>query len=177
MSSRFERLPGLPGTGPVPEQFSETGLGRHQEGLVVRFTPANGEAWVGNFQSGLAGYEEILPHPDGRHIVVVAGGQGYIIDPETRRLTGCVGGAIDAAYQVAEPPLLIVADGNHFEALGAGGFHWRTRRLSWDGFRNVTIRGGQLLGEAWDPMNERRCPFEVDLATGAAAGGSFGTSW
>jgi len=75
-SARWEVLDGLPAYGPMSEPFSTTGQGMHREGLVDRFFPPTG-SWVGNFQRGLSSLDEVFAHPDGRHVVVVAGGTGY----------------------------------------------------------------------------------------------------
>ena len=71
---RYDVLPGLPPYGPLPELFSETGSDTHREGFVVKFFPDASEAWVGNFQPGITSFRGAFPHPDKRHVVVVAGG-------------------------------------------------------------------------------------------------------
>jgi hypothetical protein len=147
-------LPGLPGTGPRPEQFSATGGGTHREGLVVRFEPETGSPWVGNF--------------------VIAGGQGYIVHPENRQSTHLFGGAVMQTYRVVQPDLLVVGhQGIAFEAIGREGRVWHTPRLSWDGFRTVRIENGRIMGEAWNPIGGLWHEFEVDVATGRSSGGSY----
>lgn len=174
MTIRFEKLPGLPGTGPLPEQFSATGRGTHSEGLVVRFEPRDGAHWVGNFQRALSSYDAVLRHPDGEHVIVIAGGQGYAIDADNRRTIGLFGAAIVRAYDVESLGLVVVDhQGVAFEGIGREGRSWHTRRLSWDGFRNVEIGGTRLAGEAWNPMDELWHGFVVNLATGASSGGSY----
>jgi hypothetical protein len=80
----FKVLPGLPSVGAMPEQFSATGQGKHREGYVVEFTTARGERWVGNFQPGMTSYCAVLPEPGTSCLIVIAAGQGYVIDPESR---------------------------------------------------------------------------------------------
>lgn len=170
----YEVLPGLPATGPWPEQFSATGMGHHKEGLVVRFHQQDRSTWVGNFQRGLTDYDGVVTHPDGKHVIVIAGGQGYVVAPESREVTECLGGAIIQTYVIHNPALIVLDhQGIAFEALSPGGRIWRTQRLSWDGFRSVRIESGRMLGEAWSPMDDRWQRFEVDLVTGASSGGSF----
>jgi len=74
--STFEELAGLPGSGPWPEQFSATGRGTHREGFVVKFVPARGASWIGNFQPGLTSLHGVYRHPNRHHLLVVSGGQG-----------------------------------------------------------------------------------------------------
>ncbi|HWI61418.1 MAG TPA: hypothetical protein VNT75_06260 [Symbiobacteriaceae bacterium] len=169
----FHRLPGLPATGPLAEQFSATGLGKHREGLVVRFEPPGGSPWVGNFQPGLSDFSTVVHHPDGFHVVVIAGGQGYIVHPHSRVLIEVFGGAVEWCFAMEDPPLLVEHDGLSFSAFGVKGHLWETPRLSWDGFRHVRIEGGIITGEAWNPMGETWDVFTVHLATGKASGGSY----
>jgi len=97
---RFRVLNGLPSTGPYPEQFSTGGRGTHREGFVVEFFPEKKPTWVGNFQPGVTEYSAVLPHFDGTALIVIAGGQAYVIDPEERRLLTVFGGSINLALQV-----------------------------------------------------------------------------
>ncbi|TWT74503.1 hypothetical protein Pla123a_33260 [Posidoniimonas polymericola] len=57
--------------------------------------------------------------------------------------------------------------------MGASGLAWKTRRLSWDGFRELRVAGSSLFGEAYTPMGDSWHEFEVDLETGEAVGGSY----
>ena len=53
-------------------------------------------------------------------------------------------------------------------------YAWQTRRLSWDGLRNLALDGDDLIGEAYDPTDQSWHAFSVDLSTGEAQGGSYG---
>ena len=48
---------------------------------VVAFEPTLGAQWVGNFGRGLSNKDAALPHPDGRRVLVIAGGALYEVDP------------------------------------------------------------------------------------------------
>src|SRR5262245_27211515 len=73
---RFERLPGLPPYGPrEPSVASNTA-----RAWSFAFGPR--QNWVGNFHGGHGRAESVVDHPDKRRVVVLASGQGYVIDPE-----------------------------------------------------------------------------------------------
>jgi hypothetical protein len=72
-------IPRLPATGPCPEQFSATGRGMQQEGIVIEFFPEGKPSWIGNFQSGSASYSAVLPQLDGTSLVVIAGRHMWLI--------------------------------------------------------------------------------------------------
>jgi hypothetical protein len=172
--SSFEILAGLPGIGRLPEQFSATGAGTHSEGFVVKFYADKMDSWIGNFQPGICAFNGAFLHPNRHDVLIVSGGQGYVIDPEARRLLRTIGGAIEAVYE-SETLRLLVLDqqGLAFQALGPADQVWHTRRLSWDGFRNVRIHESWIEGEGWDVVDERWTTFRVDLFTGRSSGGAY----
>jgi hypothetical protein len=170
----YEILPGLPPYGPLalpcPPDFGRSG----REGYVVRFLPNTPNSWVGNFAGGLGGYTGVHPHPDGRAILVFAHGQGYVVDPPSRRVREEVGGAIFNVWRVEGPDGLILdQQGLAFQRYSRSGLLWHTRRLSWDGFRDVHLSSHSITGLAWTPIGERWLPFRVDIQSGRSEGGSY----
>jgi hypothetical protein len=169
----FDVLPGLPSYGDSPEAFTATGQGRHSEGYVVRFHPDGSASWVGNFQPGLSTLDAVLHHPAGRQLLVISGGQGYVVDPEDRAQREYFGGHIEVVPPVLELGTLVLSNGLWFESLGTDKSEWRSSRISWDGIRDLRRDGLQLFGEAWTPLANRWLPFELDLSTGRFSGGSY----
>jgi hypothetical protein len=172
----FRILQGLPGTGPVPLSFTATGMGSHAEGVVVEFTLEDGGRWVGNFQPGIYGKSAVLAIPHRRdQAVVVAKGQGYLVEPATREFVRAFGGNISEVFVIEVRRVVIFGNGLWFECIGPDGPRWRTRRISWDGIADARIDGDQLRGQAYDPMNEGWTAFGVDIDTGEVSGGSYPT--
>ena len=169
----FRVLPGLPGEGAPPVQFSATGQGTHREGFVVEFSPTDAESWVGNFQPGLRAYSEAMLHPSGRSVLVISGGQLYQVDPDTRGLLSTFGGIISDCIKDPSGSLLVFSDGIRSWALDSSGLRWQTERISWDGIRALSISRGSVTGEAYDPIKNAWTPFQVDLASGRISGGSY----
>ena len=172
--AEYEILPGLRGHGPLPEQFSATGRGTHSEGLVVEFFPVGGDSWVGNLQGGFGKCHGVFHHPDGNHFVVVAQGQAYVVNPQTRELVEEFGADLEQAIEVPDLSILVLTDGTYFEALGRGdGDSWRSERVSWDGIRSLSRVGPSLEGEAFSPIDDSWQRFSLDLRTGKHSGGSW----
>jgi hypothetical protein len=146
----WEVLDGLPVYGPMAEPVSATGAGIHREGLVVRFSASTGN-WVGNFQRGASVLDQVFVHPNGRHVVVVAGGIAYVVDAETHDLVEHFDGAIEEIIPMPAHGFVLLGNGLWFEALDPTGTAWRSRRISWDGMRNVSLAGGVVRGEAYAP--------------------------
>lgn len=166
-------LRGLPPYGPMATPFpSEWGrLGG--EGTVVEFRAEAG-AWVGNFQPGLGKLECAGDHPDGRHAIVMSAGDLWVVDPNERTAQLVLPG-IEAAFEVQDPNGWIYSrEGLALARLGPAGLIWHTRRLSWDGFAQLTILGAEMRGLAWSPFDDQWQPFRVNIRTGMSRGGSYG---
>jgi hypothetical protein len=157
----------------LAESFSDTGQGRHSEGYVVRFHAINGESWVGNFHSGLSGYCGVTEHPNGRDLIVISCGQGYVVDPDDRNKREYLDASIETILPVPELGILVFGNGLWFEAVGTCGFAWGSQRISWDGMKELRREGTMLSGLAWSPLEDDWTPFELDLTTGSHRGGSY----
>jgi len=170
----FRILPGLPPYGPMAETFPPEAARRGIEGFVVEFEHENAR-WVGNFVGGWGGFTGVLAHPNGAAWLVVTGGDLWYVDPRTRQAEPA-GSGVQAAWPVSEPEGYVFdRSGVAFCRIDAGGLRWQTRRLSWDGFRNVTLGVDTLRGEAYTPVDAEQMwhPFEVTLHTGESTGGAF----
>jgi hypothetical protein len=126
----FKVLPGLPSTGPMYIPFTATGHGKYSEGLAVEFQAPTGDPWVGNFAKGLTLFSAAVAHPDGKKVIVISGGQGYVVDPITRTLVEAFGGWWEAVVAVPERNLIIFQSPFNFLAINPAGRLWETRRLS-----------------------------------------------
>jgi len=170
--AQFEVVTSLPPYGPTAEPFSATGGGTHREGYVVRFTDSRRDRWVGNFQPGLGGVDAVCEHPDRRRVLVISGGQGYIVDPDDRTHREYLGGQVEDVLPVPGRGVLL-GNGLWFELVGPGGTLWTSDRISWDGMGQLRVDGLSLTGEAWDALTDNLVPFELDISTGHWKGGAF----
>jgi hypothetical protein len=168
----FRILPGLfssetPAT-PVPPSWGHLA----REGYIVEFTDSAGASWTANFRPGLGGLNEVRLHPDQRSVLVFADGAMWTVDPDLRT-ADMVSGAIEALWE-ADGGLILSRQGLGFIRIGASGIAWRTRRLSWDGFKDVHISANELTAMAWSPfLGGQWIPCVVNLETGRAQGGSY----
>jgi hypothetical protein len=172
----FKLLPALPAADPAAVPFSASGQEAQGDGLAVHFSPEGGESWAGNFQRGGGDHDSAHLHPRGRDVVVIAGGQVYIVDPQARRLSHVLLSKAlpaDIAWSRALPDLglLLLAGSTMVFALQAQGPGWSSRRLSWGGLRNLEISGARLTGEGRSHDGSRHS-FSLDLRTGEAEGGA-----
>jgi hypothetical protein len=167
-SIRARRLPGLPGEGDPPVQFSASGRSTHAEGTVVEFFPQSAQSWIGNFQGGIGDCQQLIDQADA--ILVIAGGQGYVVDPVARTQLDTFGGQIIDV--IALPDGIVASNGVWLEKIREGRVAWKSNRVSWDGIRRLQVEGGHLVGEAWSYLDTWHA-FTVDLADGSTTGGAY----
>ena len=173
MTFTIRALSALPVEGAPAIGFSATGRGLHSEGFAVAVTTTDGSHWTGNFVRGMTRFDFAAAHPNSRSMIVIAGGQGYIVDPESRTVSEYFGAAITGAFAHPSRNWLVLNDqGVGFLALGESGWVWASRRISHDGFKDLAIVGTALKGNAWEP-GDSWIPFELDLDTGEHFGGSY----
>lgn len=165
----FQKLPGLPPHGPLPQCFPPEILGR--EGLVVEFNAADQDTWVGNFGGGFGGVTEVLPHPDGKHVLVINSGLVWSVDPKSRTAVE-LNLAVDGVWAVSDA-LILSRQSLAFFKISTEGIDWHTGRISWDGFQNIIVTETEISGDAWSPIEDGWIPFKVNVITGFSEGGSY----
>lgn len=145
-------------------------------GISVKVSPASGEEWVGNFLRGNEspnGIDLCCAHPDGKRLIVVSKGTGYVVsvdDPsqwEEVPLRPILGYAFDADSRT-----LAMIDYTRVIGVGKEGYIWKTPSLSWDGLKDVEVRNGFLIGKGWNAATSEFVAFEVSLSDGRHSGGS-----
>jgi hypothetical protein len=59
-------------------------------------------------------------------------------------------------------------------AYDSGGLRWQSKRLSYDGFKIISLNNDILVGEFWDIRNDANSLFEIDIIDGALLRGGIG---
>jgi len=104
---------------------------------------------------------------------VVAGGAAYLVNLESKTASN-LAWPVEFLDYVASQNVMVMGNGLWFEAIGARGAVWRSRRISWDGMRSLQRHGDEIRGEAYSPMGPPDwLPFTLHLATGDVEGGSY----
>lgn len=110
-----------------------------REGLVVEFDRADGSTWIANFDDHGWGLDQVLVHPNGHDVLVLAGGSVWCVDPTTERTTKLAPFVVEM-WKLENPPrVLFNNQGLWFMCVAPGGVAWTTRRISWDGFQHIRL--------------------------------------
>ncbi len=171
MKQRFEILPSVPAYGPGPERFSASGNGPYGEAVAIRFLSSNDKEWAGVFEGGLGDTETALAHPDGKRIIVIASGQGYLVDSDDPEYREYFGGAINTILPIQSLDSIAFGSNIDFVLISTDSV-WYSPRVSWDGIRKTNLLGEILQGEAWD-YTDQWVPFEINFASREVSGGSY----
>ncbi|MCZ7485771.1 hypothetical protein O8B38_08115 [Agrobacterium rhizogenes] len=170
----FKRLCGLPAYDEMAISFPKPGSFR--EGVVFEFTMSGGNSWVGNFDPGYRTSSVatgVYPELGAGAVFVLADGRAYKINAVTKELIEEISRYVVWIGYFAPLEIMVVCDDLEVVAYTRAGVFWRSERVSWDGIEYVSIRNDRLFGQAYDPMDDRWLPFEIDLATGLITGGSY----
>lgn len=172
LEARFEILTGVPARGPLPRWIPEPWRRTGREGCVVRFFRSDGGSWIGNFRPGSLSFSDAFPHPDGRHVLVVAAGEAYLVDPDGGVGRALGGMPVSAAWLIeGSRDLLCEVLELAFYRLGADGIVWHSRPITWNGFDDLAVGPDRVSGQAWSPSAHASYPFSIDLRTGHTTGG------
>jgi len=147
----------------------------YSEGYVVKFKKSDEEEWVANFRPGWTDYYNIFDFPEHNTVVVFAGGQGYIMDPDKQVPKLTFGLSIKDVIRMDDGSL-ICSDDIHILLLdNLTGEFWKSDRISWGGIKDLELVKNKLLGQSYNPTNpnQKWSDFELDLETKEIKGGSF----
>lgn len=171
-SARYEVLPGLPGEGPMYISVSDNNEQFYSEGFVVLFFKPDGTSWIANFKPGWSDFNFVKDYPDSNRIIVIASGQGYIMEPESFVPIKTFGLGIKQAIET-QTNRVICADDCSLYLIEKDGSVWESERISWDGIKDLNIQNNILTGLAYYPMSDSWKPFTFDIKSKLITGGSF----
>jgi hypothetical protein len=161
-----EVLPGLPGNSPVLA-FGLPGAATHAEGYVIRVTPTSGGPWIGNFQRGDGTLSTWTATPSGAHVLVVAGGIGYLVtadDPAGYRVLP--GYPIRIVAPIVPAALIVLADYTKILASDGAAVAWVSDRVAWDELEIDGLDARTIRGHGFDPTTGNASSFVLDTRSG-----------
>lgn len=130
----------------------------------VRFVPDDLTEWAGVFgNGGIVSHRKAVLFGDERTAMVIAGGQGYIVDAQTGELhlkTDC-----DCLCDVVAVPgreFVIACDFTDLYAVSKNGVVWRSPQISRDGIEFDSATETSLSGRAWQGDDWHRFTIAFD---------------
>jgi len=175
IQKRYEILDSLPAYGPMYVPITDDNEPFYSEGFVLRFYKSDGSDWVANFKPGWTSFNKVFDYSEHDIIVVFAGGQGYIMNPDNEKPVGTFGLETDEVFETKNGSL-VCSDGLSIQLLdNENGELWRSERISWDGFKDLKLVGYTISGLSYNPLNSDNSwtEFSLNLKTKDLKGGSY----
>ncbi len=170
-------LPGAPLIAPVRSYTFPLSIAGEEDAL------ARGAMWVDVRVAGGSGFTAQCAQgyatggvaqgvwPAGKHLLAVAGGYAYTIDPLAPGATTLL--PLRPVVRVLGVGATVVLVGFHTLLVLAHGEAWQSGRLSWEGVTLTSLEDDTLTGLGWDVNTDEEVPFTLHLHTRELRGGGY----
>lgn len=159
--------------GSPDYDFLPLGASHAVDGALIQVTPVDGPPWSAMFGSGHFGGVRlaIAATPSKEHLLVVAGGQGYLIPVLSPSSCMTLPFVPITALTRASSDALLISTLTFVVAIGAVGVLWESDPVSMDGFDIISLNEKErtLFGKGYNPHVSKGGHFRLDLADGAVA--------
>lgn len=131
----------------MPVAITESGMPYYSAGFPVRFYRSDGTDWVGNFAPGWTKFNAVYELYNTNHLLVIAGGSCYIMDPDKESPVDTYGPDYYGAVQLPDGRTVLHSN-LYLTIVGPDGSIWHTERISWDGIKDVCVHENIISGLA-----------------------------
>lgn len=148
------------------------------EGFIVEFFKDDGTSWIGNFARQGVGSDAVYEYSKNNRVVVYAGGQLYVMDPNSSKPIEVLGYnkynrlvAVDNSNSQ-----VVMYNYNRIIIIEPTGELWISDKISLDGFKDLKVENNLLTGFSFDYYmknhEEMWIPFSLNLVTKEIIGGT-----
>jgi len=147
----------------------------YSEGFVVKLLRDDGTDWVANFEQGLTEFNEVYSFQTKNEIIVIAGGLGYVMNPNQFQPIQCFGFAISEVLQIENGSLICCDDTSILIVDNETEEIWESDRLSFDGIKELKYKKGIVTGKSYNPINLEKpwSSFTFNIKSKEIIGGSY----
>ena len=151
---------------PLSGDFEEHNFSKSGNTVWVKFFDEEYFEWVGVFsQSDWSSFNTVLQVHGEKLFLVVAGGQGYFVDPNSREIVSITEwDGIDNVIYNEETGFLVATDGLSLALFKGPRLHWSGERVSADG---ITFTGqiGPVIKGILNDLTDGGCEFTFNAST------------
>ncbi|VVS94673.1 hypothetical protein [Desulfoluna spongiiphila] len=151
---------------PLSGDFEEHNFSMSGNTLWVKFLDEDYLEWVGVFsQSGWSPFNTVFRIPNEKKFLVVAGGQGYFVDPNKREIISRTewDGINNILYN-DETGFLVATDGLCLALFKGPKLKWSGERVSADGI-SFTGQSGPIIKGVLNDLTDEGCKFTFNAIT------------
>ncbi|NEO87834.1 MAG: hypothetical protein F6J87_26795 [Spirulina sp. SIO3F2] len=135
--------------------------------FLVEIYQEDGTSWQAEFKSGDSEFSNVYQHPNREDLIVVSGGQGYVVNPETQQKTETFGGEITHAIELRSAHQILFKSGHQFIVYNVQGLLWKQIIPMLHELRQLNDEGRSILtGEQKATADADWQPFWMNTDTG-----------
>lgn len=151
---------------PQSGDYEEHIFSKSGNTLWVKFFDDEYIEWAGVFsQSGWSSFNTVIRIPNEKLFLVVAGGQGYFVDPNRRHIVSTTDwdGIANIIFN-ENTGFLVATDGLCLALFKGPKLHWSGERVSVDGI-SFTEQAGPLIKGILNDLTSEGCEFTFNANT------------
>jgi hypothetical protein len=151
---------------PISGEYEEHNFMVSGNPLWVKFMDDECLEWVGIFEkSEWKSTNSVIELPNQKNYLVIAGGQGYYVNPNSRKIVNKTKwDDIESIIYNEESNSLIATDGLRLAIFKGNEMVWSSDRISVDGI-NFKDQNGSLVRGALNDLTSEWCDFTFNVET------------
>jgi hypothetical protein len=151
---------------PISGQYEEHNFAVSGNTVWVKFFDEEWVEWCGVFSLGWCSGSSVCRVPEKKEFLVLAGGQGYFIDPNKRIINSKTkSNNIESVIYNNAIGWFVASDGLSVGILRGEKIHWLTDRISLDGI-TFTKSEGVVVEGVLNDLSDDGGPFKLNVETG-----------
>lgn len=166
-TKQYEILEGLPPYGTMAISISEDRTVFYAEGFPVRLYKSDGSEWVANFFPGQSNLKEIHELNDSPHLLVIAYGICYIINPDQTTPISVFGTNCSQVFKTADGRF-VLHNQTELILVEPTGAYWISESISMEQLKDLKLENNVVTGLSFDySINQREewIHFSLHLET------------
>lgn len=151
---------------PLSGDYEEHNFADSGNTLWVKFLDEEYVEWCGVFSLGWKSASSVVKMPNKPVFLIVAGGQGYFINANTRELIAKTKwDDIESIIYNEEADVFVVTDGLRLGTLKNNDLSWFSDRISLDGISFISS-SGTVVKAILNDCTDEGCEFEFNVTSG-----------
>lgn len=161
----FKILTNIP-LNSTTKYFTVTENDSSEYGLILEIFPDIKNNWYACFKSGYSEFSGVYQHPNAEDLIVIANGQGYVVNPENQQLLEAFGGNITEVFEFFDAYIILFQDSSGLISYNETGLIWQNKKLPFGETRKLEIDREILMGEVRISLDRGWEDFWLSAKTG-----------
>lgn len=151
----YQILDGLPPYGTMAISISEDETVFYAEGFPVRLYKSDGSEWVANFFLGQSNLKEIHELNDSPHLLVIAYGICYIMNPDQTTPISVFGTNCSQVFKTADGRF-VLHNQTELILVEPTGAYWISENISMEQLKDLKLENNVVTGLSFDYSIKQR---------------------